>query len=86
MDGLVSRGLGGAEEGLLSVMVGGDKKIFEKAKPLINSYAKLVGQLGKSGSGQLEKRSTKYVSQDFCRLSLKGLTLQRKRALMETKF
>ena len=36
-------------------MVGGDKNVFEKARPIINCYSKKVKLLGPSGSGQLAK-------------------------------
>ena len=55
LDAPVSGGQVGAENGSLSVMVGGDKKNFERAKPLINSYAKVVVQLGKSGSRSIRE-------------------------------
>ena len=81
MDGLVSRGQGGAEEGLLSVMVGGDKKIFEKAKPLINSYAKLVVRLGKSGSGQLGKMVNQICIAGLLQALAEGLNFAKKAGL-----
>ena len=55
LDAPVSGGQAGAENGALTVMVGGDKDIFEKAKPIIDCYSKKVKLLGASGSGQLAK-------------------------------
>jgi len=55
LDAPVSGGQAGAEKGALTVMVGGDKKVFEKAKPIIDCYSKKVKLLGPSGSGQLAK-------------------------------
>ena len=55
LDAPVSGGQTGAEKGILTVMVGGDKEDFEKAKPIIDSYSKKVKLLGPSGSGQLAK-------------------------------
>ena len=55
LDAPVSGGQAGAEKGALTVMVGGDKKDFEKAKNIIDCYSKKVQLLGPSGSGQLAK-------------------------------
>nr|WP_321483362.1 NAD(P)-dependent oxidoreductase [uncultured Cohaesibacter sp.] len=55
IDAPVSGGQAGAENGVLSVMCGGDQDIFEKAKPVIESFAKMVGLMGPSGAGQLTK-------------------------------
>ena len=55
LDAPVSGGQAGAEKGALTVMVGGDKKDFDKAKDVINCYSKKVQLLGPSGSGQLAK-------------------------------
>jgi 3-hydroxyisobutyrate dehydrogenase-like beta-hydroxyacid dehydrogenase len=55
LDAPVSGGQAGAEKGALTVMVGGDKEVFEKAQPVISCYSKKVKLLGPSGSGQLAK-------------------------------
>jgi len=55
LDAPVSGGQSGAEKGALTVMVGGDKDNFNKAKHVINCYGKKVQLLGPSGSGQLAK-------------------------------
>ncbi len=55
LDAPVSGGQAGAEKGALTVMVGGDKKDFDKAKNIIDCYSKKVKLLGPSGSGQLAK-------------------------------
>jgi len=55
LDAPVSGGQAGAEKGALTVMVGGDKKDFEKAKNVIDCYSKKVQLLGPSGCGQLAK-------------------------------
>jgi len=55
LDAPVSGGQAGAENGALTVMVGGDKDIFERATPIIDCYSKKVKLLGSSGSGQLAK-------------------------------
>jgi len=55
LDAPVSGGQAGAENGQLTVMVGGDPDIFEVARPVISSYAKMVGLMGPAGAGQLTK-------------------------------
>jgi 3-hydroxyisobutyrate dehydrogenase len=55
LDAPVSGGQAGAEQGTLTVMVGGDEGPFAKAAPLIDCYARRVKRLGPAGSGQLAK-------------------------------
>jgi len=55
LDAPVSGGQAGAENGQLTVMVGGDQGAFDRAKPVIDSYAKMVGLMGDAGAGQLTK-------------------------------
>ena len=55
LDAPVSGGQAGAESGSLTVMIGGDKESFEKAKPIIDCYSKKMKLLGKAGNGQLAK-------------------------------
>jgi len=55
LDAPVSGGQAGAENGQLTVMVGGDQPVFDAAQPTIMSFAKAARLLGESGSGQLAK-------------------------------
>jgi len=55
IDAPVSGGQAGAENGKLTVMCGGDKEPFERAKPVMDSYARAVTLLGTAGAGQLTK-------------------------------
>ncbi|PDQ20820.1 oxidoreductase [Mesorhizobium sanjuanii] len=55
LDAPVSGGQAGAENGVLTVMVGGEQKAFDKAKPVIDAYARMVGLMGPAGAGQLTK-------------------------------
>lgn len=55
IDAPVSGGQAGAENGVLTVMCGGDEAVFEKAKPVISSFARMVGLMGPAGAGQLTK-------------------------------
>ncbi|WP_250462884.1 NAD(P)-dependent oxidoreductase [Microbulbifer litoralis] len=55
LDAPISGGQAGAENGVLTVMVGGEETDFERARPLIDCYARAVNLLGPVGSGQLCK-------------------------------
>jgi 3-hydroxyisobutyrate dehydrogenase-like beta-hydroxyacid dehydrogenase len=55
LDAPVSGGQAGAENGKLTVMVGGAAGNFERAKPVIDSYARACVLMGAAGSGQLAK-------------------------------
>ncbi len=55
LDAPVSGGQAGAENGALTVMIGGDQADFDKAKDKINCYSKKMKLLGKAGCGQLAK-------------------------------
>ena len=48
-------GEAGAQNGALTVMVGGDQANFDKAEPAMQSYARAVTLLGPAGAGQLTK-------------------------------
>jgi 3-hydroxyisobutyrate dehydrogenase len=55
LDAPVSGGQAGAENGVLTVMVGGEPATFAKAEPVITHYARMVKLIGPAGSGQLAK-------------------------------
>jgi 3-hydroxyisobutyrate dehydrogenase len=55
LDAPVSGGQAGAENGALTVMVGGEPAAFERAKPVIANYARMVSLIGPAGAGQLTK-------------------------------
>ena len=55
LDGPISGGQAGAENGTLSIMIGGDRNIFYEIKPVLKSYGKTIELIGPSGSGQLAK-------------------------------
>lgn len=55
LDAPVSGGQAGAENGQLTVMVGGDEDVYAKSAPVISAFAKAVKLMGPSGSGQLTK-------------------------------
>jgi len=55
IDAPVSGGQAGAVNGQLGIMCGGEQATFDKAKPVIDVYAKLAALIGGPGSGQLTK-------------------------------
>jgi len=55
LDAPVSGGQAGAENGALTVMVGGDDDTFATAQPVMDAYAKNVTHMGPAGNGQLTK-------------------------------
>ena len=55
LDAPVSGGQAGAENGQLTVMVGGAAKDFERALPVMDCYAKAITHIGPVGSGQMAK-------------------------------
>ncbi len=55
VDAPVSGGQAGAENGVLTVMCGGDEPAFEAMKPVALAYGRAVTRVGASGAGQLAK-------------------------------
>jgi len=55
LDAPVSGGQAGAENGQLTVMVGGDQPAFDRAQPIMNCYGRAVTLMGPVGAGQLTK-------------------------------
>ena len=61
LDAPVSGGDVGAQEGTLSIMVGGEEADFERAKPLFEAMGKTVTHLGPAGAGQVVKACNQIV-------------------------
>ena len=55
VDAPISGGQAGAENGVLSVMCGGDQPAYDKAEPIIDAYARICRRIGESGAGQMTK-------------------------------
>lgn len=70
LDAPVSGGQAGAENGVLTVMIGGDQTAYAAAKPVIMSYARAAELMGPVGSGQL----TKMVNQICIASLVQGLS------------
>ena len=70
LDAPVSGGQAGAENGVLTVMCGGDQKTFDGAKPIMDTYSRAATLMGGAGAGQL----TKMVNQICIAGLLQGLS------------
>ena len=81
VDGPVSGGQMGAEKGQLTVMCGGDQAPFDKAKPVIDCYAKATTLLGASGAGQLTKMVNQICIAGLVQALAEGLAFAEKAGL-----
>ncbi len=70
LDGPVSGGQAGAENGVLAVMMGGEPAVFDRVAPVIDCYARAATLMGPAGSGQL----TKMVNQIAIAGLMQGLS------------
>jgi 3-hydroxyisobutyrate dehydrogenase-like beta-hydroxyacid dehydrogenase len=70
LDAPVSGGQAGAQNGVLTVMIGGDAAPFEQAKPIIDNYARMATLIGPAGAGQL----TKMVNQIIVAVTVQGVS------------
>ncbi len=55
VDAPVSGGQAGAENGVLSVMCGGEQAAFDRALPVMETYSRICRRIGESGAGQMTK-------------------------------
>ena len=55
VDAPISGGQAGAENGVLSVMCGGDQAAYDRAEPVIDTYSRICRRIGDSGAGQVTK-------------------------------
>jgi 3-hydroxyisobutyrate dehydrogenase len=81
LDAPVSGGQAGAENGMLTVMVGGDEAAFDKARPVIDAYARMVGLMGPAGAGQLTKMINQIAIAGLVQGLAEGLHFGRKAGL-----
>ncbi len=70
LDAPVSGGQAGAQNGVLTIMVGGEQSVYERAEPILQCYARMQRLMGEVGSGQL----TKMVNQICIGGLLQGLS------------
>ncbi|MBO9436267.1 NAD(P)-dependent oxidoreductase [Ruegeria sp. R13_0] len=55
VDAPISGGQAGAENGVLSIMCGGDQAVFDAAEPIMQVYSKICRRIGDTGAGQMTK-------------------------------
>jgi len=81
LDAPVSGGQAGAENGALTVMVGGEDSHYETAKPVFESYSKFSKLLGPAGSGQLAKMVNQVCIAGIVQGLAEGLNFAQKAGL-----
>jgi len=81
LDAPVSGGEAGAQNGALTVMIGGDAAAFETAKPIIEHFAKAVTLMGDSGAGQLTKMVNQICIAGIVEALSEGLAFSEKAGL-----
>jgi 3-hydroxyisobutyrate dehydrogenase len=75
LDAPVSGGVEGARNGKLSVMVGGDAEVLERAHPVLEAYALRVTHLGATGAGQATKAVNQVLVAGIAQAVCEGLAL-----------
>ncbi|MEP6898863.1 MAG: NAD(P)-dependent oxidoreductase [Rhodanobacter sp.] len=75
LDAPVSGGVEGAKNGKLSVMVGGDADVLERARPVLEAYALRVTHLGATGAGQATKAVNQVLVAGIAQAVCEGLAL-----------
>ncbi len=81
LDGPVSGGQAGAENGKLTIMVGGAAAPFEAAKDVLAIYAKAVTHMGAAGAGQLTKMVNQICIAGLVQALSEGLNFAQKAGL-----
>lgn len=81
IDAPVSGGQSGAEQGTLTVMIGGDTDPVRKVAPVLNCYAKQITHIGGSGSGQLTKMVNQICLAGLIQSLSEGLNFAQKQNL-----
>ena len=85
IDAPVSGGEAGAQQGTLSVMVGGDKEIYLSIEELLGSYSKFTKFMGPSGHGQLTKMVNQICIAGLIQSLAEGLHFSKKVRLRRQK-
>jgi len=78
LDAPVSGGDIGAQQGTLSIMVGGDVAAFERALPILQAIGKNIVHIGEAGSGQVTKACNQIVVAMTVQAVAEALTLAKK--------
>jgi 3-hydroxyisobutyrate dehydrogenase len=75
LDAPVSGGVEGAKNGKLSIMVGGDAAVLERARPVLEAYALRITHLGDVGAGQATKAVNQVLVAGIAQAVCEGLAL-----------
>ena len=86
LDAPVSGGQAGAENGVLSIMIGGDEKDYNAVKPVLTSYGKSIELIGPSGSGQIAKMINQICIAGLCKVYPKQWLLEKNRMWIWKRF
>jgi 3-hydroxyisobutyrate dehydrogenase len=78
VDAPVSGGQAGAQNGQLGIMCGGEPADFDKAKPVLDVYAKMCARIGAPGAGQLTKMVNQIVIAGLVQGLAEGLNFAKK--------
>jgi 3-hydroxyisobutyrate dehydrogenase len=81
LDAPVSGGSEGAQNGTLSIMVGGDESVYEKALPILETMGKTITHVGPVGAGQVTKAINQIVITGTYLSMAEGLTIGLKSGL-----
>mgnify|MGYP001128212715 CR=1 FL=1 len=81
IDAPVSGGQAGAENGVLTIMCGGESHVFSSVEPVLASYAKFSKLLGSVGSGQLAKMVNQICIAGIVQGLAEGLNFAQKAGL-----
>ena len=81
LDAPVSGGSEGAQNGTLSIMVGGEAQDFEKALPILEAMGKTITHVGAVGAGQVTKAINQIVITGTYLTMAEGLTIGMKAGL-----
>jgi 3-hydroxyisobutyrate dehydrogenase len=85
IDAPVSGGQAGAENGVLTVMCGGEEYTYEKVKPVMDAYARFSQLMGNVGSGQLAKMVNQICFVNTVQGLAEGLNFAQKAGLDTAK-
>ncbi len=85
LDAPVSGGQAGAENGQLTVMVGGDEQVMARVQPVMKAYSKQITHIGETGAGQLAKSVNQICIAGVVQGLAEGLHFAAKAGLDETR-
>jgi 3-hydroxyisobutyrate dehydrogenase len=81
IDAPVSGGQAGAVNGQLGIMCGGEQATFDKAKPVLDTYAKMCALIGGPGAGQLTKMVNQITIVGMAQALAEGLSFAKRNNL-----